>query len=373
MQEIKVNELIPHSRNDYFFDNISGQKWDEFLESIKTSGVIEPIVCTQDKTIVSGHQRVRACKELGIEIIMCELRFYDDESKVIKDLIETNIRQRGDIGGSSTKMGNIIRELEAIYGVKNGGDRKSDPTMSDLITQKDIAEQLGMSVDTLNNYKKLTTLIPELQDLVDDTLSPSVASRIIAKLSVEEQQQLVKDLDVTKKLTQKEVQEYIDKLKEKEDLISDYEFKFSQIEELEEQISSLEDKLNNRPTIEKEVTPEDYNINKTLLSGMKKDYSELESQYNAKVKELNNLKEKTKIDEENEPQQQFEKKLKDTTIFFCSRINEFIEKTGGMVWLVDHIKELPEYEFNSYKKAVNMIDAWVQNIKFNLDDTNKLN
>jgi hypothetical protein len=80
-------------------------------------------------------------------------------------------------------MGNIIRELELIYGIKNGGDRKSDTTMSEVITQQDIAKQLGMSVDTLNNYKRLTTLIPELQDLVDDTLSPSVASRIIASLS----------------------------------------------------------------------------------------------------------------------------------------------------------------------------------------------
>ena len=43
-----------------------------------------------------------------------------------------------------------------------------------------------------------------------------------------------------------------------------------------------------------------------------------------------------------------------------------------MVWLVDHIKELPEYELKSYLKAINTMNAWVQNIKTNLDDKLKL-
>ncbi len=42
--------------------------------------------------IISGHQRVRAAKELGIETIMVDIRKYDEEDKVLKDLIETNIR-----------------------------------------------------------------------------------------------------------------------------------------------------------------------------------------------------------------------------------------------------------------------------------------
>ena len=70
MQQINVNELKPHPRNNEFFDDMTGEKWKEFLESIKIRGVIEPIVITPDKTIVSGHQRVRACKELGITILM---------------------------------------------------------------------------------------------------------------------------------------------------------------------------------------------------------------------------------------------------------------------------------------------------------------
>ena len=64
MQQININELKEHPRNNEFFDDITGEKWKEFLESIKKRGVVEPIVITPDKVIVSGHQRVRACKEL---------------------------------------------------------------------------------------------------------------------------------------------------------------------------------------------------------------------------------------------------------------------------------------------------------------------
>ena len=45
----------------------------------------------------------------------------EDEDSIIKDLLETNIRQRGDIGGSAKKVGRRITELERLYGIKNGG------------------------------------------------------------------------------------------------------------------------------------------------------------------------------------------------------------------------------------------------------------
>ena len=217
MQEINVNELRPHPKNDYFFDDMSGQKWNEFLESVKTSGIIEPIVVTQDKVIVSGHQRVRACKELGISKIKAEVKIYCNEDQVIKDLIETNIRQRGDISSSSLKMGRIICELERIYGIKKGGDRKSSLAMVDQKTQSDIAKELGMSVVVLNRYKKLTTLIPELQTIVDEKqIAASVASRILSRLSHADQKRLILmyGKNKIKNATQAEIQQMIRKMQQ---------------------------------------------------------------------------------------------------------------------------------------------------------------
>lgn len=92
----------------------------------------------------------------------------------MQDLLETNIRQRGIGNPNPVKLGRCIKELERIYGVRDGSanekenNRIGEPKVSDdQLSQSDIAEMIGISVDTLNNYKKLTELIPELEDLVD--------------------------------------------------------------------------------------------------------------------------------------------------------------------------------------------------------------
>jgi hypothetical protein len=49
MQKIKVSELKEHPMNTFYFDNMSGEKWNEFLKSVETSGVIEPRNCQSRK------------------------------------------------------------------------------------------------------------------------------------------------------------------------------------------------------------------------------------------------------------------------------------------------------------------------------------
>ena len=63
--------------------------------------------------------------------------------------------------------------MERLYGIRNGSanekgnNRIGEPKVSDdQLTQSDIAEMIGISVDTLNNYKKLTELIPEVKENV---------------------------------------------------------------------------------------------------------------------------------------------------------------------------------------------------------------
>ena len=236
MQQININELRPHPRNNEFFDDITGDSWNAFLESIKSSGIIEPIVVTQDMVIVSGHQRVRAAKELEIETIMVDIRKYDEEDKVLKDLIETNIRQRGIGNPNPIKLGRCIKELERIYGIREGRPEKL-PKVSE-VNQSDIAEMIGISVDTLNNYKKLTELVPELQDWVETgILAPTTAIALIKYMSPSEQENFVKSMDVTQKITKREVQQYIDKIKQLEN-------NNPKVKELENQISELKAEKN---------------------------------------------------------------------------------------------------------------------------------
>ena len=94
-----------------------------------------------------------------------------------KDLIETNIRQRGIGNPNPVKLGRCIRELERIYGIKQGGSGfygnrhteglESSNNYKTLKTEDDIAKEIGMSISSLQNYKKLTEMIPELEELVD--------------------------------------------------------------------------------------------------------------------------------------------------------------------------------------------------------------
>lgn len=239
MQQININELKPHPRNNEFFDDMTGDAWNAFKESIATSGIVEPIVVTQDMVIVSGHQRIRAAKELGLSTIMVDIRKYENDDKVLKDLIETNIRQRGIGNPNPVKLGRCIKELERIYGIEHGNNQfDRTPKVSDSLNQEQLAEMIGISVDTLNNYKKLTKLIPELEDLVDTgILAPTTALALVKYMSPSEQEEFVKSMDITKKITKGQVQQYIDKIKQLEN-------DNPKIKELETQISELKTEKN---------------------------------------------------------------------------------------------------------------------------------
>lgn len=80
------------------------------------------------------------------------------------DASKDNIRQRGDVGGSAKKVGLRIKELERIYGIQHGGDRgnQDEKNSSCIKTQTQLATDMGSDVRTLQNYKKLTEMIPEL-------------------------------------------------------------------------------------------------------------------------------------------------------------------------------------------------------------------
>lgn len=81
------------------------------------------------------------------------------------------------MGGSAKKVGLRIKELERLYGVRDGSSggtgvnqytKELDTNKSvQAVTQADIASKLGMSVDTLQNYKLLAEMIPELEELLD--------------------------------------------------------------------------------------------------------------------------------------------------------------------------------------------------------------
>lgn len=89
-----------------------------------------------------------------------------------------NIRQRGIGNHNPVKLGRCIKELERLYGIRDGSaggngsnqyiKKELEPNSSAEAkkSQADLAVQMGMSVDTLQNYKMLADMIPELDELV---------------------------------------------------------------------------------------------------------------------------------------------------------------------------------------------------------------
>ena len=86
----------------------------------------------------------------------------------------SHIRRRGEIGGSARKVGKRIKELERLYGIQNGAtsfqgnqyEVVTNKSEAPKKSQSDLAAQMGISVDTLQNYKMLAEMIPELDELV---------------------------------------------------------------------------------------------------------------------------------------------------------------------------------------------------------------
>ncbi len=123
-----------------------------------------------EKVITSTRTDKELAKLAGVGTVT--VARFNKVKKEIKDLIETNIRQRGIGNPNPIKLSRCIKELERIYGIEHGGNHGNqysmpNPKVSDLPTQEDLANMIGISVDTLNNYKKLTELVPELQDWVE--------------------------------------------------------------------------------------------------------------------------------------------------------------------------------------------------------------
>lgn len=224
MQQLNINELKPHPRNNEFFDDMTGDAWEAFKESIKTSGIIEPIVVTKDMTIISGHQRYKAAKELGIKMIPIRIREdLIDEDKKLKVLLAANFgRSKND----DAKQRKVAVEYVRLCGYGHGEigknhSQNSQNENSEKLTLEEIAKRLGTSKANLTRALSIERNLTEsMKELLDTgVISKTVASDVITSLSKDEQEELIKSMDITKKITQKEVQQYINEIKQLKQII----------------------------------------------------------------------------------------------------------------------------------------------------------
>lgn len=171
VEEINISNIKDFPNHPFKVNN--DEKMQEMVKSVKEYGVILPVIVRpkEDGTyeMISGHRRKRACELAGIKQIRCIVKdLTDDEATIL--MVDSNI-QREEILPSEKAFAYKLK-LEAM---KHQGKRidleeneTSTPVVSKLRTDEILGEEVGESRENIRRYIRLTYLIPELLEEVDN-------------------------------------------------------------------------------------------------------------------------------------------------------------------------------------------------------------
>jgi ParB-like chromosome segregation protein Spo0J len=142
---ISIDKLNPHPKNGYYFSDVEGEKYEEIKRSIESYGIRDAIKITTNYTIISGHQRFRIAKDIGLTDVPVEIVDVDEwQAEYL--LIAENVERRGQAETDPIKKARIAAFLKEYWGVKNGNNQHSRVRQNVAPkTTDDIAETIGES------------------------------------------------------------------------------------------------------------------------------------------------------------------------------------------------------------------------------------
>lgn len=169
---------------------------DQLVFSVLTQGLLTPIVVratdTEEYEVISGHRRLRACQKAGIETVPALIYSMDRDAAIIA-LVDSNLHREHLL--PSEKAFAYRMKMEAM---SHQGQR-SDLTSSQVATKLDSASSIGKSQgesrDQVFRYIRLTYLIPEILQMVDEkkiALTPAVE---LSYLTESEQRDLLETME----------------------------------------------------------------------------------------------------------------------------------------------------------------------------------
>ena len=167
VQQIPIGELFPFKNHP--FKVLDDESMQRTVESVEQCGVLSPLIARPRPEggyeIISGHRRQHAAQLAGLDTLPVIVRNMDDDAAVLL-MVDSNL-QRENILPSERAFAYKMK-LEAL---KNQGAR-SDLTSTQLVSKLRSNEQLGaennQSRETVRRFIRLTNLIPELLDMVDE-------------------------------------------------------------------------------------------------------------------------------------------------------------------------------------------------------------
>ena len=196
VRQIPIGELFPFKNHP--FKVLDDEAMQRTVESVAQYGVLAPLLARPRPEggyeIISGHRRQHAAELAGLETLPVIVRQMDDDAAIIL-MVDSNL-QREHILPSERAFAYKMK-LDAM---KNQGTR-SDLTSTQVVSKLRSNEKLGaennQSRETVRRFIRLTNLIPELLDMVDNktvSFNPAVE---LSYLSPEQQQEVIRAMDDT--------------------------------------------------------------------------------------------------------------------------------------------------------------------------------
>ena len=197
VQQIPIDALHPFTNHP--FKVLDDEAMTRTVESITQYGVLAPLIARprpdgDGYEIISGHRRQYAAKLAGLETLPVIVRQMSDDAAVIL-MVDSNL-QREHILPSERAFAYKMK-LEAL---KNQGAR-SDLTSRQVVGKLEAADVIGKATDEsgrqVQRYVRLTNLIPELLNMVDEKMISFNPAVELSYLSPEQQQEMIKAMDDT--------------------------------------------------------------------------------------------------------------------------------------------------------------------------------
>lgn len=159
--ELNVKDICDFPKHPFKINN--DLNYEELKNSIIESGVLVPTIVRKKEDgkyeMLSGHRRKKICEEQGIKKIPCIVKDISDEEAIIL-MVDSNL-QRDKILPSEKAM---------AYKMKYDAMKSMTPSVSNKRKDEILGEQVGESREQIRRYIRLNNLIPELLQLVDDTV-----------------------------------------------------------------------------------------------------------------------------------------------------------------------------------------------------------
>ena len=167
VQQIPIGELFPFKNHP--FKVLDDESMQRTVESVEQYGVLSPLIARPRPEggyeIISGHRRQHAAQLAGLDALPVIVRQMDDDAAVLL-MVDSNL-QRENILPSERAFAYKMK-LEALKNQGARSDLTSPQVAAKFRSDDAVAKDQGISGDTVRRYIRLTNLVPELLDMVDE-------------------------------------------------------------------------------------------------------------------------------------------------------------------------------------------------------------